>query len=519
MSTAGQGRLYTRRALPFVLAVSLLCPFRAGEAAFKSLSRYSKETGLTPLAASQHFTVFAKDEETAKLALDKLESSLQKIMADLDLQRVLNKPCLVFIWRDKEDYIKRAGQYYSGFVESTLAFYSRGEKDEPHKICLYESEDLWGKIIPHEETHLIAEVVFDPFGKYLIPPWLHEGYAEYQEEKDYLQDLLKIKIAKSREKLLSLSELFSCRRYPQDSVKLQLLYHEGEALVRYLLESQTKPGEFREFCAEFLFWKKEPGDIIKDRFGGKFPDVDTLQKGLLEWIVEKVKGVSIAPDNDFLQPNKRFSLACRSISEAKDFLEKGEKEEALTAYDSAIGKLYTLRLEDPQWCPEKVREMLDESREERMSLKKADSRLSPGSGQEEAQRKFSLRDAFSFNEGAILKIFGEPATSAGIQVKGDQTPFSYSRYSDLGMNFTYRHGWVVGVEVWEPYNEEYCGIKLEDSLEEVRRVLGSRLRKWKWKKDTYRMNISAGEVKLFFEDDKLDSIGVYKDNLGKGFRW
>ncbi|MCX6348336.1 MAG: hypothetical protein NTV79_02385 [Candidatus Aureabacteria bacterium] len=243
----------------------------ASTPALESYQRYQEETGLPAWKSSLHFTVFARDQETAGKALDELEKTHRRVTEDLNLSKDMSKQCLVFIWPEKSEYIKRADQFHSGDIEATLGFFILGKGSEPALMYFYESDKMLKEVLPHELSHLILEIVLDPLQKYRIPLWLHEGFAQAHEEGDYRQNLLSVMVAQRRGKLLPLGRILTTRVYPNDSLSIRLFYLESEALVRFLLLSQSCPGEFFDFCTEVLFWKEDPEKILPKRFGGAFP--------------------------------------------------------------------------------------------------------------------------------------------------------------------------------------------------------------------------------------------------------
>jgi len=513
----------------------LLYVLPAGVNGAESYQRYKKETGLPALASSLHFTVFARNQSIASKAIDSLEETLEKIMVNLPLKRVLGKHCLVFIWEDEKDYIKRADQYHGGDIETTMGFFIMAQRNEPHKIFFYECNDLFLKILPHELGHLMLEVVLNPLRKYVIPLWLHEGFAQLQEEKDYLQEFIKVKRSNERGRLISLDRLIMLKRYPISFFQNSLFYMESESLVRFLIEEQTREDEFYECCNEFLFWNINPIEAIKNRYGKKFPNMDTIQKNMLAWIRKKTKGVPITPENTFLQPQKRYSMACRHLEKS----EKEESEETETILFSlrlAISELSNIQEEDPQWSSVAVKKLLEECIERRDSLKVKLSQVSPDHGETNRWKSFSLKKALTFYEKDILNIFGEPTSSGKIKLSkngesfaSDKYRISYAKFIDCGLKFIFRRKRVIGVSAWAPFEGEYQGVKIGDSREKVLEVLGSRLKR-RINSDPYfnviedknclEMDIAEGRARYYIKDDELTCIELHGKNiLGMRSTW
>lgn len=457
-------------------------------------------------------------------------------MVNLPLKRVLNRRCLVFIWEDEKDYIKRADQYYRGYIEATMGFFMMARGNESHKIFLYECDNLFSKVLPHELGHLILEVVLNPSRNYTVPLWLHEGFAQLQEERDYLQELIKIKLAHGRKKLIPLDRLIMLKGYPAGFFHNSLFYLYSEALVRFLIEEQTREGEFYDFCGEFLFWNKKPVEAIKNRYGKKFPDLDTLQKKMFAWVREKTKGVPIALDNTFLQPRKRYNMACRYLEKARSQEESKEMEKALSSLGSSISELLSIQEEDPQWSSGDVKKLLEKCQERRDALKKELSPASPDLRQKTPRKEFSLKNAFTFYEQDIFNSFGEPSSVGKIKLSesgesfaSDKYRITYARFIDRGLNFTFRRKRVVGVSAYAPFEGEYHRVKVGDSREKVLEVLGSRVEKEKIlypfmktieAKDSLVMDILNGRARFYFKDDELIFIEIRRENvLGMRHTW
>lgn len=496
---------------------------------------YQDETGLSPKASSLHFTVFADSQEVADQALQRFEEALQDILASLHVKKVFANRCLVFIWGTKEDYIKRADQYQSSYIDKTMGFASVGLQRKHSRIFLYEDDLLFSEVIPHELAHLVLELILDPLGQYFIPPWLHEGFAQFYEKTDNSQSLVSLKIAKVRDKLIPLKELFALDTYPADPLKKRIFYLESEALARFLFENQTNNGEFLSFCSNFLVWDKEPEKDIKRWFGGKFPDLDTLQEKWIFWLEQKTKEVSIDKNNNFLQPGKRYRAACRYFAEGETCEEAGEDKEALSNYELAKSELEYLCEEDPQWSSQAVKELLAKSRSHSTSLEKDPSSAGEENVKEISGRQFSFKLVFTFNQRVIIDTFGEPSSVGKIKLgkKGSDTDsdkfrITYCKYSDHGLNFIFRRNRVIGVDLIKPFKGNFRGVELECSRKEVHRILGSRVeeREDRWSGDGderkvyLRMDIIDGRARFRFEDDKLTSIELRKNNaLGSGYRW
>ena len=93
----------------------------------------------------------------------------------------------------------------------------------------------WGKgALVHELTHLVVhQLVFSPYG--LLPLWLDEGLAMYNEGELSPDFMYYLEKAVSEGSLLSVRSL--CSPFSSDPDKAYLSYAESYSLVEYLLDS------------------------------------------------------------------------------------------------------------------------------------------------------------------------------------------------------------------------------------------------------------------------------------------
>jgi hypothetical protein len=494
--------------------------------ALESHQLYEEETGLGAWKSSLHFTVYARDQDTTGRVLAALEETHRRVAEELNITRAMAARCLVFVWPDKKEYIRRADQFYPGDIESAQAFFKLGKEGESASIYLYESDDLLTESLPHELSHLILEVVIDPLRKYPIPVWLHEGFAQAHETGDWKQDLLSVQTARRRGRLIPIRKLLRMKFYPSDAVSTRLLYLEAEALIRFLLAFRGEPGEFFDFCSQVLFWKDDPEKVLPKRWGGEFPDAAALEGALLKWADEQTRGVSFAEDNTFLQPTRRHALARRRLDEAWGREQAGEIEKALAASDLAMSEVGMLRREDPEW--NRAAAVLLEK-----EIKEMDARLrrtrAGAQGEEGARRRFSLDRPFEFVERQVRNAFGEPSSLGKIKLVGeasgrggDRFGVTFARYNDQGLYFIFRQGLVIGVTAFEPFAGEMCGIRIgqpkEEALESLRRR--NALREPANPTKYWWVDFPDREAELIFKDDRLQTIQIHKkDPLGRRYQW
>jgi len=253
-------------------------------AALKTLQQYKEETGLRETASSLHFTVFSHNNTFSRRSLDRLEESLEKIRSDLYIKRVLGKKCLVFIWKDREDYLRHMIDMGRPNLAMTGGFAVSAVDRLPHQLYIYDSDCLFDTVIPHELGHLILEVSLNPSRRYRIPLWLHEGFAQCQEKKTFKLVATALSTAAGKNELLSLKELTGYNNYPDSFDKRHLFYQQSEGLVRFLMAEQTGPGEFFYLSKKIVFWAEDLEAAIRIKYNNKFSNLNRLEESWVKYL-------------------------------------------------------------------------------------------------------------------------------------------------------------------------------------------------------------------------------------------
>ena len=251
-------------------------------AALKTVQQYKEETGLREIAGSFHFTVFSHNNAFSRRSLDRLEEALEKIRSDLYIKRGLGKKCLVFIWKDREDYLRHVAATGRPDLAMSGGYAVSAIDRLPHQLYLYDSDRLFDTVIPHELGHLILEVSLNPSRGYRVPLWLHEGFAQCQEKKSFKPVAKALATAAGKNKLLPLKELTGYNNYPDSFDKRHLFYQQSEGLVRFLLAEQTSPGEFFYLARKIVFWSEDLEDAIRTKYNKQFSNLNRLEEA---WII------------------------------------------------------------------------------------------------------------------------------------------------------------------------------------------------------------------------------------------
>ncbi len=228
---------------------------------------------------SEHFDIFYRDLNQAKIVGDKAEYYFEKIIYDLGYEKDLkwDKKCQVFIVENVDkwkDFLKSIGfnaDLIGGFVPNY------GEKEM--FLCAI-SEGYLALTFPHELTHLIFKEIA---GKNIIPLWLNEGLANYEANLTSISNELLTKSIKQGTHIL-LGDLLRMTAYPEGKEARELFYAQSEKLVEFLI-TQCGREKFRKFC-DIILKDKPFKDAISNVYRKDFKDIEDFNIKLVEYIVK-----------------------------------------------------------------------------------------------------------------------------------------------------------------------------------------------------------------------------------------
>jgi hypothetical protein len=231
------------------------------------------------LRETEHFSVFYRDLNQAKIVSDKAEYYFEKIIYDLGHERDFkwDKKCQVFIVEtpDKwKEFLKSIG-FNADLVGGFVPNYGEAEMF----LCAL-SEGYLALTFPHELTHLIFKEVA---GKKTIPLWLNEGLANYEANVTNISNELLTKNIKQGTHIL-LGDLLRIASYPEGKNARELFYGQSEKLVEFLI-TQCGREKFRKFC-DFILKDKSFKDALTGVYSKDFKDLEDFNIKLVEYIVK-----------------------------------------------------------------------------------------------------------------------------------------------------------------------------------------------------------------------------------------
>jgi hypothetical protein len=228
---------------------------------------------------TEHFSIFYRDPDQAKIISDKAEYYFEKIAYDLGYEKEIKwkKKCQVYIIEDLDkwrDFLKDIGfnpELIGGFVPNY---------DEKEMFLCALSEAYLALIFPHELTHLIFAHIA---GTSTIPLWLNEGLANYEASvTSILNDILVKNIKEGRHILLG--DLLRMTGYPEGKEKRELFYAQAEKLVEFLI-TQYGREKFRDFC-DLILKDRSFRESLFGAYKGDFEDLEDFNIKLVEYIVK-----------------------------------------------------------------------------------------------------------------------------------------------------------------------------------------------------------------------------------------
>jgi len=192
---------------------------------------------------STHFLVYYKSapESFISKVSDKSEKCYNKIAEDLGFSRLefwlWDDRAKIYIYDNANDYHLRTGQ----------PLWSQGSTLPGYKIihAFVNAKNFLETTLPHEISHIIFRE-FVGFNNRVIPLWLEEGVASYQEKSRYSFANQILREAMNNKEFMGLTALSNI--YPKHaSDSVELFYVESFSVVDFLIKKFGRDS-FVSFC-------------------------------------------------------------------------------------------------------------------------------------------------------------------------------------------------------------------------------------------------------------------------------
>ncbi|MFH0910400.1 MAG: hypothetical protein V1918_02670 [Planctomycetota bacterium] len=409
-----------RRVHSFAACLTLL--HTAGNAGAIEFDQRAGKMGLKGLAWDTTFTVYASDHDLAKETLERIQDSYAAILGQLN-QKLLRKKCLVFVWRDRAQYILHAGMFYPGKgIGHAGAFVVRNFWGDCHALFTSRQDELYDRILPHELAHLVFPLFL---GSGRIPLWLNEGFAQCQEEGSFDEALAVVNGEVKKGKQYTLAALTRLKNYPSPHERNALFYDQSELLVKLLIARQKQPGAFFDFARALTVG----GKGCAAAFAACYPQWNgpaALQK---EYFAEVERLAA-----DFSRG--RYRAGYLRLQAAKGFEHRGACDRALEEYSGALDGFVFLEERYAEFRPDAVKARAAECRDGMRRV----SGMTGGVGIGDPRAR-------------VVDALGKPEADTGETL----------RYHGAEIGFDEK-GRVASIAVESPYGRPLCGLKAGDPL-------------------------------------------------------
>ncbi len=183
-------------------------------------------------------------EDFVQTTMDTAEEEFRRVADNLGITNNLNwawnKQVKIFIYSDRDDYVKNGGQ----------AVWSHGVAfAQARTIKMYpEANGFFDTILPHELGHIIFR---DYIGfTAVIPLWFEEGVAIYQEKAKRLGANKAVQEAIENGQFIPLTQLSDVRLYKNANNRVVDLFYTESASIVYYMITELGEREFYMLCNE-----------------------------------------------------------------------------------------------------------------------------------------------------------------------------------------------------------------------------------------------------------------------------
>jgi len=163
--------------------------------------------------------------------------------------------------------------------ETTFAF-DNGAILEQRMEVSGSLERILDSVLPHEVTHTVFAYRF----RQPLPRWADEGgsvLSEDDHERQKHDDLIRRFLAKGNQ-AYRLRTLMTMMKYPNTGEDVITLYAEGYSVVRFLVDSSSKPA-FLEFLADGIQPQMGWDRALQKHYGLK--NIEQLEQAWLKWML------------------------------------------------------------------------------------------------------------------------------------------------------------------------------------------------------------------------------------------
>lgn len=336
--------LLSGRAIPILLPVSIAFLLNLFGLLLPSLGHadieYEQEwlgannlhkMGLVYEAKSFPFTCYATSQHTADLALEIGLETYKKTLKEFGTCQRIRKNVVLCIWDDEEQYKKHAAIFYTS-ARYALAFASRDIQPNTDAIFGYVRKKFFQETLPHEMGHIIMYNLADPSAQTNVPSWLHEGFAQLQEDNLHRSmEKARLRIAKAKEEgeFLPVWQLTAPKK---PMAAPGVFYSEARIFADYLIQNQEKEDTFWKLCR---YVARNRGKEFEFYFRTFYPQYEDIYDINDTW--------ETAIHNDLKkEAEKKLAAAASAIDKGRALLREKKTNEGIAQYVEAFQDLNIL---------------------------------------------------------------------------------------------------------------------------------------------------------------------------------
>lgn len=217
---------------------------------------------------SPHFLIYYQQvpQDFIDNVAEVAERFYDEITSDLGFTRyrgwTYDERAKIYIYDDQEDYVKNARQksWSSGMA------YVR--QKEIHTFP--SAHGFFDSTLPHELGHIIFREFIGPTA--VIPMWLEEGVAMYQEKGKRWGANKVVRDAMAAGKFLTLKQLSAQRFYHNSDRDLVDLFYAEAASVVYFLMTEFGPRRFVDLCEAL-----RDGEPFEKALAASYSHIDSVE--------------------------------------------------------------------------------------------------------------------------------------------------------------------------------------------------------------------------------------------------
>ena len=211
---------------------------------FTNASAQAKEWQMNKV---QHFIVYSRSdvpEDFVNTVMESAEENYKSVLENIGVSWYQgwswDRPVLIYIYRDQEDYVQNGAQ--AGWSHGAALIATRTIRTFPS------DQGFFDAILPHELGHIVLHEFVGLDAD--VPLWFDEGVAMFQEKAKRLSANKIVRDALSNGQFISLTALSDMRLYVNSDPKtIELFYAESASIVNFMINELGK-GHFYKMCIE-----------------------------------------------------------------------------------------------------------------------------------------------------------------------------------------------------------------------------------------------------------------------------